>query len=92
MAAVNLSFNEALDPDSARTPGLYSALGAVKIKRQTVFHKPLRIKSVSYNAGTNMVTLTLARPFKGAVQVTVHGGFKAANGASSRGEFTRLVK
>jgi len=38
------------------------------------------------------VTINLAKPYKGVVQVTVHGGIVAADGASSLGDFTAIVK
>jgi hypothetical protein len=38
------------------------------------------------------VTITLAKPYKGAMQVTVHGGIVVANGTSSSGDFTAVVK
>jgi hypothetical protein len=42
--------------------------------------------------GTNRtVTLKLATPFKGEVQVMVHAGILATNGTSTRGTFTAVV-
>src|SRR5262249_15137959 len=76
VTAIRLSFSVPLDPASARSPGLYAVLGGVKQKGTPVFHKPLSIKTVRYNATTHTVTLTLARPFMGAVQVTVRAGLK----------------
>ena len=48
--------------------------------------------STSYGAGAHTVTITLAKPFKGAFQVTVHGGIMASNGASSSGDFSKVVQ
>jgi hypothetical protein len=90
--AINIPFNVALESNSASTAGMYLVLGAVKKKGKTVYTKKVGIKRVSYNDSTHMVTLTLAKPYKGVVKVTVRGGLKAANGASSRGDFLMIVK
>ena len=55
----------------------------VKKHKETVYTKALKIKSVVYNTGPHSVTITLAKPYKGAVQVTIEPGLEAANGASS---------
>jgi hypothetical protein len=92
VAAVTFSFNVALDPDSARTAALYGANASVKKKQGVLAGKPLRIKAVTFNAGANTVTLTLARPFKGPVQVAIHPGLKAADGEPTTLEIVRIVR
>jgi hypothetical protein len=89
---IRIAFNEDLHPGSASTPGMYLVLGAVKKKGKTVYTKNVRIKAASYSASTHTVTLTLAKPYKGVVKVMVRGGMKAANGASSSGDFSMIVK
>jgi hypothetical protein len=64
----------------------------VKRRGKIIYKKNVRIKTMSYDSIARKVTLTLARPQKGAIQVTVHGGLVAANGASSSGDFTAVVK
>ncbi len=61
----------------------------VKRHKQTVFTKPVAIRSISVNGST--ATLNLAKPFKGTVQVTVQGTVTAANGASNGVSLTRKL-
>jgi hypothetical protein len=92
LTSISLAFNEALESGSASNVDLYSVLGAVKKKGKTVYNKKLHIKSVSYNAKADSVTIKLAKPYKGAVQVTVQGGLVAANGAKSSSAFSAVAK
>ena len=66
-------------------------LGAVKKKKKTTYSKLVPIKGVAYNDSTPTVTINLARPFKGTVQVTIHGGVLASNGAASSGDVSKIV-
>jgi hypothetical protein len=92
LASIAFSFNEALNPASASNIALYRVLGAVKKRGKTVYSKAVGIKSATYNTGTHSVTLNLAKPYKGAVQVTLHPGLLAADGASNSAGFTMVVK
>jgi hypothetical protein len=92
LTSIAVAIDEALNPDSAGNPGLYLVLGAAKKHKETVHSKAVGIRSVSYDSKAHSVTINLAKPFKGAVQVTVHSGVVARNGASSSGEFTRVVQ
>ena len=64
----------------------------VKKHRITVFTKALAIKSVSPNSGATMVTITLAKPFKGTVEVQVQGTVTAANGVSNSVVVRRIIE
>jgi hypothetical protein len=86
-----VTFNEALTPASASSPGLYGVFAGVKKHHKTVYTKPLKIRSVS-PGGANTVTINLAKPYKGAVQVTVESGIVGANGASSTSAFSDVVR
>ena len=90
LMTITIGFNEALSAASADNPGLYSVLGAVKKKKKTVYTKVVKIKSAVYN-GLTQVTINLAKPYKGAAQVTVRAGIVAANGASSASSFSTIV-
>ena len=92
LSAITVSFNEALDPASAQNVGRYSVLASVKKRGKTVFSKRLGIRGVSYNNMAGTVTINLAKPYKGVVQVTVLGGIAAANGTTSGGNFSAIVK
>jgi hypothetical protein len=50
------------------------------------------MRGVSYNDGARTVTINLAKPYKGAVQVTVQSGLVAANGALSDRAFSMVVR
>jgi hypothetical protein len=65
-------------------------MGGVKKKSKPLFIKREAIR-VTFD-GNAKVTLTLARPHKGAVEVTVHGGIAASNGATSGGDVSMLVQ
>jgi hypothetical protein len=63
----------------------------VKKHKKTVYAKALNIKSVVYHAGLNSVTITLARPYKRTVQVTIEPGLAGANGATSGQSISIIV-
>ena len=56
---------------------------------ETLFTKALAIRSVSPNSTGNTVTINLAKPFKGRVEVMVQGSITAGNGASNSVRFTQ---
>jgi hypothetical protein len=87
-----VSFDQTLDSGSASNPGLYSVDAPVKKRGKTTYNKGVAVRGVDYNVNTQVVTITLAKPYKGVLQVTVQGGVLAANGASSTGVFTQLVR
>jgi hypothetical protein len=91
LISVTIGFNEALDRSSVENARLYSVLGAVTKRRKTIYNKPVGIQSIGFNGNSN-VTINLAKPYKGAVQVTVLSGIVAANGAPSSGNFAIVVK
>jgi len=66
------------------------ALG-VKKKRKLVFSKVVRIGEVTYDGNAHTVTVRLAKPTKGTLQVTVFGGILAADGAFTSGNFLTRV-
>ena len=90
LTAITVGFDEALEQGSVSNLGLYSVLGAVTKHKKTVYTKGVRIKGITFD-GNAHVTINLAKPYKGVVQVTVHGGIVATNGASSSGDFTTVV-
>jgi hypothetical protein len=92
ITAIALGFNESLEPNSAGNPGFYSLAAGVKKRHRLIFTKNTKISSVSYDSNAHTVTLKLAKPAKGKMQVTVHGGILATNGLLSSGDFTAVVK
>jgi streptogramin lyase len=87
-----LSFNEALDPRTTGRLGSYHLAAGVKTRHTLVFSKGLKIARVFYDGSTHQVTLKLAVPQKGPVQVTVRAGIVAADGMSSFSDFTAVVR
>jgi hypothetical protein len=87
VTALAITFDEALSSSSADSLGQYQVAGGVtkvaKKHKQTVFSKPLAIKSITLNSAGTVVTITLTKPYKGVVQVTALAGLRAVNGASS---------
>jgi hypothetical protein len=92
LTSISLDFGEALNPDSAIKAHAYLMLGAVQKHATTVFRKKVDIRSIRYDDNLQTVTITLAKPQKGALQVTVQPGLMAANGASSSTPFSIVVK
>jgi hypothetical protein len=80
LASFSLRFGEALRARTAEQRGRYGLLGAVPVHGGTVFRNGLGIRSVHYDAGTETVTIVLARPYPGKVLVEVHAGLTAAGG------------
>ena len=92
LTAITVAFDEALNSGSAGNLELYSVFLSVEKHRKAVYSKPLRIKDVSYNGSARTVTINLAKPYKGVVEVTVHSGIVAADGQSSDEDFSAIVK
>ncbi len=90
LTGITVVFDEALNGSVTQDQALFSVLGAVKKHHKTVYSKAVRIKGISFDGGSR-VTINFAKPYKGAVQVTVHGGIRAADGASSSGDSSAVV-
>jgi hypothetical protein len=90
LTAITVTFDEAVASASATNPGTYTLLGGVKKKRKLLFSKGLAMRRVDFD-GDARVTISLAKPFKGPVQVTVHGGVVARSGATSQGDVAKVV-
>jgi streptogramin lyase len=90
-----ITFAAPLNVASANTASLYRVFEGmskvVKKRKQTVYSKALKIKSVVYNPGPITVTIALAKPHKGTVQVTIEPGLEAADSATLGSSITRIV-
>jgi len=91
LSSITIGFNEELTSASATNPVLYHVFSGVKKRGKTVYTKGVKIGSIHFD-GSHSVTLTLAKPFKGTVEVMVQGSVAAANGASGNVQFTMVVK
>jgi streptogramin lyase len=84
ITSVVVSFDTAMVPSSAGTAAFYKLASGSQTRRgRFIIQKALKIKSPSFDSTSNTVTLTLARPVKGQVKVTVRGGVMALNGTST---------
>jgi hypothetical protein len=90
LTAITVAFDEALDSGSVNNTSLYNVLGAVKKHRKTVYTKRVGIKGIGFD-GNSRVTISLAKPYKGAAKLTVAGDILADDGASSDVDFTAVV-
>ena len=81
ITGISVPFNQPLVAASAENAGLYHVFAPVKKKHRTVYSKPLKIKSVSYVASSNSVTIKLAKPAKGKFEVAIDGAIEALDGA-----------
>jgi hypothetical protein len=57
-----------------------------------VYTKPLRLRAVSYVSSSDSVTLTLAKPYKGAIEVVVDGAIEALDGSTSTIDLSAILK
>ncbi len=90
LIGITVIFDEPLDANVVNDRALFNVRGAVKQHHRTVFTKAVRIKGISFD-GQTRVTINLAKPYKGAVQVTVLAGILAADGASSTTDYSAVV-
>jgi hypothetical protein len=90
LASIAIAFDEALDALSAEHGDYALSLG-VRSRKRVVFRRIVGIKSVNYDRNAHTVTINLARPATGPVQVIVPGSIAAANGATGGGDFTAVV-
>ncbi len=77
ITAISVAFDEALNPSSASNLSLYHVFKGVKKKKKLVFNRPLKIKTVSYLGSSSSVSISLAKPFKGQMEVVVDGAIEA---------------
>ena len=90
LTAITIGFDEAMDGGSVGDRALYNVFGAVKKHKKTVYTKRVGIKGISIDGNTR-VTINFAKPYNGAVKLTIQSGILAADGASSSGEFSAIV-
>ena len=93
---VHRQLQRATGSSAASNSGLYEVFAAVtkivKKHKETLFTKALAIRSVSLNSTSSTVTINLAKPFKGRVEVMVQGNITAGNGASNSVRFTQDLR
>ena len=91
LTSITVGFNEGLNSSSAVNRVLYSVNGAVKKRGKTVFTKRVGIGGLSYDSIHHMVTINLAKPYKGVVQVMINGSLMTTSGTSTVINFAMVV-
>ena len=91
LKSVTVAFDSPLVSASANIRSHYRVLAGVKKRGKTVYKKVLVVRSATYDPVSHTVTLGLAKPFKGTVQVTVLEGIQGADGVSTSGDFMAVV-
>jgi hypothetical protein len=91
LTALSITFDEALNAVAASNTSLFQVLGGVTKHHKNVFTKGLQFKAAAYNPATHTVTLNLAKPYKGPVQVTVDAGIASSQGVPSKAGLTEVV-
>ena len=91
-----LKFAAPLDSATADNHHLYRVKEGVTILRgkhgaTTYYVKTLKIRSVVYDAALDSVTVKLAKPYRGAVEVRIKPGLEAADGASTTHRINAIV-
>ncbi len=91
-----LKFAAPLDSATADNRHLYRVKASVTIPLgkhgEIVYYvKTLKIRSVVYDTALDSVTVALARPYRGAVEVRIKPGLEAADGASTTKRINAIV-
>jgi Calx-beta domain len=92
VTAVTIAFNEAMNPGSAGNSALYSVLGGVRRGKRMVYSKKVKLGTVSYDEGADTVSISLAKPYKGQVRVSVDGILEALDGVAGSSAFSDVVR
>jgi hypothetical protein len=91
VASVTIAFNEAMVPGSVSSSALYSVLGGVPKRGRVVFSKRLKIRTIRYDRAGHTVSISLANPYRGQVELSLDGMIEATDGASSLSAFSGVV-
>ena len=91
LKAVTIGFDVPLNAASAMNTAFYEVLAPVKKHKKTVYSKVVRIGEASLGANGQSVTITLAKPIQGKVQLTVRTGIMGISGAVSDQSFVTVV-
>jgi hypothetical protein len=84
-----VTFSGGLDAASALDLGHYGLARGVVKRRRLVYKKVVRLSSASYDPNARAVTLTLARPIKAKLQLTIWPGILAGNGTTTTASDTQ---
>ena len=80
VSSVTIAFNEAMNAGSVSNAALYHLFGGVHKRSKIVYSKKIKVGTVSYNAAAHIVSISLAKPYKGPIRVSLDGMIEAMDG------------
>jgi hypothetical protein len=92
VSAVTIAFNQAMVPASVNNAALYSVFGGVPNRGRVVFSKKLKIQTVLYDEADDTVSISLAKPYRGQVKVSLDGIIDATDGVARVTAFSGVVR
>jgi hypothetical protein len=90
LTSITIASDEAINAISLQN-GYYALLEGVSKRKRIVFSKIVGIRSVGYDGNAQTVTIRLAAPTKGPIEVIMPGGIVSANGAIDNAYFSAVV-
>jgi uncharacterized delta-60 repeat protein len=81
LTSITVAFDEPMNLSSVTSKSNYAVYGAVTKKKKTVYAKLLNIKPIIYSSSLHAAIITLSKPYKGNVRITVKSSILADNGA-----------
>jgi hypothetical protein len=84
VSGFTIVFNEPLEVASADSARLYQVKPGTRKGTRVVYGNPVTIKPPSYKAGATSVTIRLAKPVAGPIEVIVLSGIIGADGIASK--------
>jgi streptogramin lyase len=87
LTGIIVAFDQPLDPSSAANLGLFVARGGVPRRHRTTYVQRLQVR-VSYKQGAISLTVMLARPYRGPVQLTIGAGLRGATEVATTAPIT----
>ena len=91
VTTITLAFNGPITPGSAADSTHFTLALGVRKKGHTRFTKGVAGAHTALGTSPNLVVITLAKPIKGPIQITVLPGVLGVNGASSSSIYMTVV-
>ena len=92
VTSISIAFNEAMNSGSVGNAALYHLFGGVHKRSKIVYSKKIKLGTVSYNAAAHTLSISLAKPDKGPIRVSVDGMIEALDGLASNSLFSQVVR
>lgn len=92
IVSITIRFSGDVAAASASNPALFALALRVRKKGKLRYAKRVPIARTAHGASRNLVAITLARPVKGPLQLTVLPGVLGVGGAASTAKFVQIVR